>query len=210
MRGRDKPISLYTARHYMGCYVKTLRRAAEQGYVRGLTRTERGSYYASLEAWQEGYEAYRQAQRERRADAEPRPKINPPPGWITAAEAARHLGVSHETTLAIARARLVPLYIHQSKCTVRYYAHPHAWERALRWWRQGHGAEERRKMMPPPSVNAETARRRLESLTPYQRVALRAFIRAVMLGLPLPRQWVQRLQDEFETARAMYGEPESA
>ncbi|HEY8343245.1 MAG TPA: hypothetical protein VIK75_09700, partial [Calditerricola sp.] len=218
MRADGRPVSIYTAKHYIGCHLYTLRRAAEQGYVAGLTRNDRGSYYATMDAWLAGYEAYTRARRERKGAMKSRtaPKmrhkaapqqgtVTPPQGWISAAEAARRLKVSHETMLAIARARLAPVYIRRTRTSERYYAHPQAWERALRWWRQGHGAEERRKMMPRASVDAETARRRLESLTPYQRVALRAFIRAVMLGLPLPEQWRQRFHDEFETASAMYG-----
>jgi len=199
----DGTISVHTAKLRLGVNGKTLMRAADAGYVHGLTRTERGGYYATLEAWRQGYEAYMQAKgRGNPADV--------PQGWISSAEAARRLKVSHETMLAIARARLAPVYSRRTRTSERYYAHPQAWERALRWWRQRHGAEERRKMVPAPSVDPETARRRLESLTPYQRIALRVYIRAVMLGLPMGQHWGRRLRDEYETVAAMYGWQESA
>lgn len=197
---RGELVSVYTAAKHLRAKHATLKRAADEGYVEGVIRTEKGGYFATPKAWEKGYKAYIRAKY----------RVNPPGvprGWITASEAARRLGVGEQTMWAIARSRLVPLYIHRSGKNVLYFAHPQAWERALYWWKQGRVQQGRQTAS---QVGDEKARRRLAALTPYQRLALRVYIRAVMLGVPLDQDWGRRLRDEYEAVAAMYGWPESA
>lgn len=46
-------------------------------------------------------------------------------------------------------------------------------------------------------VTPEIARKRLKELTPYQRIALRAFILAVSKGWGLPRRWERQALDSM-------------
>jgi len=138
----DRRIPMARAGKMLRANPATLKKAADLGYVDGVTKTPAGYYLATPEAWMKGLEAYR------RAMAEQRYPSDVPRGWISLAEAARRLGTRQETMLAIARAQLVPVYVRSSGGRKKYYAHPKAWERGLQRWRQGDGAWVRHRMMP--------------------------------------------------------------
>jgi len=122
----------------------------------------------------------------------PRRPDGVPEGWISLGEAAEWLGVSRDCMRRIvSRGYVRPRTYYRGSVAMRY-APPAEWEAGLRRWHEdypkaqktnAHVQHQRKEHMGVlPAVDPETARRRLQALTPRQRMMLRLYILAVMRG----------------------------
>lgn len=194
-------ISMYRARKILRVSEYQLRQAVHEGFIPVRRLRVRGPfgktdmYAATLEEWRQGWEAYQKAN-----------GLWVPPGWVTAGEAARMLGLYPELLWRCVRhGLLTPLVVRRGPRRVDYYAPLEEWERAAKEWRSTpyHQARSRerqkqraREAGPPPSlVDPETARRRLAEITPERRLCLRVLILATRLGLPWPWEGLKIYED---------------
>lgn len=204
MPAPDEKVSAERAARYLPWSAQTLRTAAKAGFVQYEVRRTpiklgRDGFYATLDEWRRGVEAYQGAIRG-----------GVPESWIGLNEAARRLGVSCTLMKSVLRRGLVRCKDVRHGQNLYHYAPPEEWEAALRRYREIVQAPKRRTKderkelarqqgMPKPSVSPEEAQRRIAELTPEQRLNLRALILSVMRGYPWPPRWQPITVEQAET-----------
>lgn len=204
MPAPDEKVSAERAARYLPWSATTLRTAAKAGFVQyevkqAPIKPGRDGFYATLDEWRRGVEAYHNAIRG-----------GVPEDWIGLSEAARRLGVSASLMKNVLRRGLVRCKDVRHGKTLYHYAPPEEWEAALRRYREIVQAPKRRTKderkqlarqqgMPRAAVSPEEAQRRLAGLTPEQRLNLRTLILAVMRGHPWPPRWKPITVEQAET-----------
>ena len=204
MPAPDEKVSAERAARYLPWSATKLRAAAKAGFVQYEVRRTpiglgRDGFYATLDEWRRGVEAY---QRDIRGGV--------PEGWIVLNEAARRLGVSDSLMKEVLRRGLVKCKDVRRGANLYHFAPIEAWEAGLRRYREivkspkRRTKEERKELarqygMPRAAVSPEEAQRRLAELTPEKRLNLRALILAVMRGYPWPPRWRPITVEQAET-----------